>query len=233
MSRWRAVELPLKRRALPRHGHLELWLTDLAELPLDAGPTGLNRRERVLKRRIQQRFVLRLLLGSYLGIPGKDLKIIQADGGKPCLAGEQAISGLKFNMSHSGNWLAIVVARGLEVGVDLECQRTFRRPVDLARRFFTDSEADHLAQLAEPECSQAFLDQWTAREALVKAQGCGLAGALGHMALHSDPPRIKTLPEDWPEDWQLIAPEWPGDLIGHVAAPTNQAELDCFFLKTK
>ncbi len=232
MSRWHAMQLPLKRRALPRHGHLELWLTDLAELPLDAGPTGLTRRERVLKQRIQQRFILRLLLGSYLGIPGKDLKIAQAEGGKPGLAGEQAMSGLKFNMSHSGSWLAIVIARGLEVGVDLECQRTLRRPVDLARRYFTASEADYLGELAEPQCSHEFLGLWTAREALVKAQGCGLAGALGHIELNYQPPSIKTLPEGWPEDWQLIAPEWPGDLIGHVAAPATQAELDCFFLKT-
>lgn len=232
MSRWHAVPLPLKRRALPRHGHLELWLTDLAELPLDAGPTGLTRRERVLKQRIQQQFILRLLLGSYLGIPGKDLKIIQADGGKPGLAGEQAIGGLKFNLSHSGSWLAIVIARGLEVGVDLECPRTLRRPVDLARRYFTASEADSLSKLEEPDRSREFLAQWTAREALVKAQGCGLAGALGHIELDCQPAEIKTLPEGWPEDWQLVAPDWPDDLIGHVAAPSTQVELDCFFLKT-
>ena len=80
MSRWHAMQLPLKRRALPRHGHLELWLTDLAELPLDAGPTGLTRRERVLKQRIQQRFILRLLLGSYLGISGQGISRLPRPG---------------------------------------------------------------------------------------------------------------------------------------------------------
>ena len=133
-------------------------------------------------------------------------------------------------MSHSGSWLAIVIARGLEVGVDLECQRTMRRPVDLARRYFTESEAEYLGELAEPECSRRVSWPMDRQGSPGQgAQGCGLAGALGHIELDVDPPRIKTLPEDWPEDWQLIAPEWPGDLIGHVAAPAADVELDCFF----
>lgn len=230
---WTSIVLPLRRRALPAAGAVDLWLTDLDDLPLEAGPSGLTRRERVLKRRIQQQFVLRLLLGSYLNRPGKEVSIVRGEHGKPRLAAPLDGTGLCFNLSHSGGWLAIAVARGLEVGVDIEGERKLKRAADLAQRYFTRPEADWIAGLDGEEQTQAFLAQWTAREALVKATGTGLAGALGHIALHWQPTRIKTLPADWPPavDWSLITPEMPAALTASVAAPQPHIQLHQYFLQ--
>ncbi|AKS42718.1 4'-phosphopantetheinyl transferase family protein [Wenzhouxiangella marina] len=234
MRRWQSVPLPLRRRALPRAGQVHLWLTDLDELPLEAGPSGLTRKERVLKRRIQQRFVLRLLLGSYLGLPGKDVQVIQSDrNDKPRLGGVHEDSGLSFNVSHSDRWLAIGLVRDQEVGVDIEAEREMRRAGDLARRYFSGPDCERIDQLDEPERSSCFLNQWTAREALVKAVGCGLAGSLGKIELDCEPTEIRQLPEDWPQAWQLLKPDWPAGLLGHLAIPTGQdLDLSCYWLQT-
>ncbi len=232
MSAWTAIGLPLRRRALPARAEADLWLTDLAELPLDAGPNGLNRRERLLKLRIQQQFMLRLLLGSYLGRPGKDVAIRRNAHGKPALAPALALSGLSFNLSHSGSWLAIAVARGVPLGVDIEVERALPRAADLARRYYQPDEAAWLAGLDEPERSLAFLRQWTGREALAKATGAGLARALGGLRLGWSPCAIRALPDGWPEpaQWSLLAPDWPAGLVGHVAAPLPGLHLNAFFL---
>jgi 4'-phosphopantetheinyl transferase len=233
MSRWAAVSLPLRRRALPRAGQVDLWLTDLDELPLDAGPTGLTRRERVIKQRIQQRFVLRLLLGSYLGVPGKDIVVERDEFDKPRLGGELAARRLSFNLSHSGSWLAIALTRGLDIGVDIEQRRSMPRADDLARRFFNGPDGEVIERLEEPERSDCFLTQWTAREALIKAVGRSIAGSIGAIALDCRPPRICQIPPDWPQDWQLLAPDWPEQVVGHVAVPSAVApSLQCFWLQT-
>ncbi len=230
---WTSIALPLTRRALPAPGVVDLWLTDLDDLPLEAGPSGLTRRERVLKRRIQQQFVLRLLLGSYLKCPGKDVGIVRGERGKPRLAAPLDRSGLQFNLSHSGGWLAIAVARDLEVGLDIEGERQLKRVADLAQRYFSEAEAEWIAGLDGAAQTQAFLAQWTAREALVKSTGTGLAGALGHITLEWQPARIRTLPSDWPPaaDWSLLSPDMPADLTASLAAPHPNLQLNQYFLQ--
>ncbi|MCC5866373.1 MAG: 4'-phosphopantetheinyl transferase superfamily protein [Wenzhouxiangella sp.] len=230
---WISVHLPLRRRPLPPAHSVDLWLTDLDELPLEAGPGGLARRERVLRRRIQQQFLLRLLLGAYLGIPGKEVSILRPGRGKPELVPEQAASGLRFNLSHSGGWLAVAVSRGLEVGVDVERDRPLSRPDELARRYFSKREAEWLNGLEPDQRMAAFLKQWTAREALVKAMGTGLAGALSEIELAWQPPRIRRLPGGWPEPgaWSLLSPDMPAGLYCRLAVPAPGVALRCHFLQ--
>ena len=234
MSSWTAVALPLHRRALPQPGRIDLWLTDIDELPLEAGPDGVTRRERVARRRIQQQFLLRLLLGSYLGCPGKDITLARSERGKPYLGAAPSRSPLTFNVSHSGSWLAIVIARDVAVGIDIEAQRPMRRPVDVAQRYFSRAEAERIAALAEPERSRIFARQWTAREALVKASDSTLAESLAAIELDGESAAIRRLPPSWPAaaEWSLIAPDLPAGVSGHVAAPRPGVVLNHYFLRT-
>ncbi len=227
---WRAIQLPLTGNPMPGEGEVDLWLIDLDGLPLEAGPTGLTRKEKVLKRRIQQQFVLRLLLGSTLGKPGKDIRIEKSAAGKPSIRN----SALEFNLSHSGAWLAVALTVGHPVGVDIEIQRHMRRPVELARRFFSVDEANAIEALEDPERSRLFLRQWTAREALVKAADTTMAASLAHLELGVEPLEIRTLPSTWPESdqWTLVNPASPVDLVVHVAMPSRIDRLKGFFLKT-
>lgn len=215
--------LPLGPQPLPEPGEVVVWLLqqDLLPLdPLDPPGSGDSRREQLARQRLQQQFFLRLLLGACLGVPGKEIQLGRSDRGKPHLDGMHAGHALRFNASHSSGWLAVATSTGMEVGVDIEALRALPRARLLARRFLSAAEEQWLQTLEEPALSAAFLDQWTAREALVKAQGCGLAGALGEIELGWQPPVIRRLPAAWEKGRQMSLSrlDLPEDLVGHVAA---------------
>lgn len=220
------VNLPIRSREMPPPGHVDVWLTEVSDMPLEAGPRGESRRERILRRRVQQQFFLRLLLGGYLGCPGRSVELVRSDRGKPMLAGKHAESPLRFNVSHSGEWLAVVVSDGVDVGIDIEAERRLPRAALLAQRFLSPKEADWIAGLDEPFRSGQFLQQWTARESLVKARGCGLAGCLGEIVLDWRPPAIRRLPADWAcaRDMTLKPLSMPDGLVGHLAAAKGPVE---------
>ncbi|MGY6631092.1 MAG: 4'-phosphopantetheinyl transferase family protein [Wenzhouxiangella sp.] len=229
---WQTQRLPLTPRSLPAAGTLEIWLCNVAAMPFQPGPDGSGRREQVLRRRIQQQFLLRLLLGSYLGRPGKELRLERGEHGKPALVRGQSSGGLQFNLSHSGDWLALAFGSGAGVGIDIEVHRTLRRAGDLARRYLPAAEADWLNGLSEPERSRAFIAQWTAREALVKARGSSLAQSVAGLALDWAPTRIARLPPGWPalSQWTLKALEPPAELSLHVASAEPDLACHCFHL---
>lgn len=213
------ASLPLRPRPLPEAGVVELWLVDLSTLPLDTGSEVSDRAAELRRQRLRQQFMLRLLLGSYLGCPGREVELVRGRRGKPALGDRHAQCLLQFNLSHSSNWLAIAIGKQHPVGVDLENERPMARAVDLARRYFPQAEAESLVGLDEPFLSRRFLQHWTAREALVKAQGCGLAGTMQQILLDGSPPAIRQLPDNWPEPsgWSLTMPRLPQGLVGHLA----------------
>ena len=89
--------------------------------------------------------------------------------GKPRLAG--AGGAWDFNLSHAGNYAVAALARGVQVGVDLE---SLARPADielLGRRVFSEGERE----LVRAGGREMFFDLWSRKEALLKALGCGWA----------------------------------------------------------
>ena len=69
--------LPLRDLPLPPPGAADLWFLDLARLgnPLDPGRSLQPGSLRVTHQRTLRRFYLRLLLGAYFGLPGKDVHV--------------------------------------------------------------------------------------------------------------------------------------------------------------
>lgn len=227
------VALPLGRRALPAPGQVELWVSDLADFPLVGNQVHPGWQERRQALKFRQRFLLRLLLGSYLDCPGKDVRFRQGAAGKPELIPELALSGLQFNLSHSGDWLAIAVARDAAVGVDIECRRELPRAGALAKRFFSRTEAQCIADLAEPARSGRFLALWSRREALIKTMGARAITSLGHIELDPACGQPVALPTDWPAipDWTLLEPGLPSMLIGALAVAHPRHAVETMVLE--
>ena len=224
--------LPFRPRAWPSEHVVELWVMDLSSLPLDTGSEVSDRAAELRQQRLRQQFMLRLLLGSYLHCPGRDVELVRGQRGKPVLGEKHVDFPLQFNLSHSNHWLAIAVGIGSPLGVDIESERPMTRATALARRYFPAAEAESLARLDEPFLSRRFLQHWTAREALVKAHGCGLSGVMNRICLDGSPPAIRQLPEDWPglPHWCLTMPRLPQGLIGHVAAQSARLVTHTFVL---
>jgi 4'-phosphopantetheinyl transferase len=113
-------------------------------------------------RWIRARSSLRLILSRYEGGDPAALVFRYGKHGKPALL---PFTEIEFNLSHSGDWAMVAVARSIPVGVDIEQIRT---KVDMAALLRRLGETG-LPQ-AEPELYRA----WTRREARTKAEGGAL-----------------------------------------------------------
>ncbi len=115
---------------------------------------------------------LRTILGRYLAVDGTELCFARRPGGKPFLAAPA--SALAFNLSHTREVVLIAVARGREVGIDVEAWREINEPLRLARRVFAAAETAELEALPPERRLARFFRLWTAMEARQKALGHGL-----------------------------------------------------------
>ena len=93
-----------------------------------------------------------------------------AQHGKPTLPDHPEID---VSVAHTGAHVAVALARGPRVGVDVERIRDV--DVDeLARSAFSSGEAGELAALPAGERLAAFFALWTRKESIVKALGVGI-----------------------------------------------------------
>jgi 4'-phosphopantetheinyl transferase len=130
------------------------------------------------RRFVVARGALRLLLGRYLDVRPENIAITIENGGKPRLASEHAATDLRFNLSHSGELALIAVALGGEVGVDVEQLREVSDLERIAQRYFHPTEVEDMLNTASNQKIAAFLRCWTAKEAVLKAHGTGIAERL-------------------------------------------------------
>ena len=155
-------------------------------------------------RRDHGRAPLCAVLGGYLGLPAAAVALVAGEHGRPELAPAHD-RALRFNWSHSGDRALIAVARGISPGIDLEQRRPRAHALELARRFFTADEAAALAGLPEATRSLAFLEQWTAKEAVLKSLGRGIAFGLHRLDVGGAgaPLALTWLDGDDAAAWQL------------------------------
>ena len=110
---------------------------------------------------------LRHLLATSIGVAASALEFEVSPQGKPRFASLPIF----FNVSHSGDWVALVFSEDHSVGIDIEAERETPRAHGLARRFFDPVEATYVESLKGPVARDTFLRMWTAKEALIKARG--------------------------------------------------------------
>lgn len=151
---------------LPQHAQKTLSLAERQRLEAMAHP-------RQASLFLLGRFLLRHWLGRRLEQDPAGIDIRIDAGGKPAPADPD----WHFSISHSGDWLALALARGAEIGLDLECRQLDPPRIQrLARRYFSRAEQHWLAQSPDP--AQDFLRLWTVKEAVLKAEGGGIANNL-------------------------------------------------------
>jgi len=115
--------------------------------------------ERDRIRWTRARSSLRLILSRYAGDDPEKLCFAYGERGKPALP---PVTGIQFNLSHSGDWAMIAVTRSIPVGVDLEHIRPNVDIAELLRRL-GETDLPHTV----PELYHA----WTRREAKTKTVG--------------------------------------------------------------
>jgi len=144
------------------------------------------RLERLRARFVVGRGILRTILGRYLDRAPAGLGFTYGGRGKPALAPSEG-TDLRFNVSHSGGLAFYAVARGREVGVDVERLRALPRAERIAERFFSAPETAALKALPPERRVEGFFTCWTRKEAYIKARGDGLAHPLDQFAVSLAP----------------------------------------------
>ena len=172
--------------------------------------------ERDRQRFVSRRALLRALLAGSCGTEAADLRFDYGSWGKPRL---QQDPQLGFSTSHARGLAAVAIARGADIGIDVERIRDDVDVDGLARRYFAPAEVDALAAVPDAARTRAFFACWTRKEAFVKAIGRGLSYPLDSFAVsfaNGDEPRITVDdPPDESERWALHALD-PGP--GYVGA---------------
>lgn len=137
--------------------------------------------QRDRQRYVVRRGTLRNILAGYLKMRPEDVPIVASPTGKPeLLHGEGTV---KFSLSHSGSQFVVAVSDGRKVGIDVECDANLGEWAGIARHFFHEAEQRALSATPIDDRRELFLQLWTAKEAVLKARGCGLLMPLSHVCM--------------------------------------------------
>ncbi len=147
-------------------------------------------------RRVFQRCFIKAAL-SHEG-PLADIQITHTRDAPPrCeLAPDTSLS-----FSSSGALAIAAASSNAKIGVDIEIIRSVPNAIDIAKRFFTESEINHLVSLPKKTCETEFLKMWTIKEACLKAAGKGIVYGLEKFTIganyHIEPPPEFGKTENW------------------------------------
>ena len=204
--------LPLRRwlgtQSRLRRGEVHVILVRLPPPGRCPGiPPVLDAEERRRRRRFvfapdRDRFalshaVLRFVLGRYLGRRAATVQFARrADPQERPSLLPGARLRLRFSLSHAREFAAVAVACAGPIGIDVETAGRSLDSLAIAERHFAVAEAAEIARKDGKARELGFLDLWTAKEAILKALGVGLAHPLSDVVIGVDPrgwPRLRQI----------------------------------------
>jgi 4'-phosphopantetheinyl transferase len=160
---------------------------------------------------------LRILLGAALDVAPDQLQFARHAHGKPYLPDFPDIA---FNLSHTSDWIAIVISRRCRVGIDIESCNPRTNLAALANKCFGAEEKAYWQALPEAEQLDAFYRFWTRKEAFVKAVGQGISLGLQRCVVDpANPERMLHVPDSCGHagNWSLYDLEVNDGICGAVA----------------
>lgn len=215
---------------------VHLWLvdtrrppgSDMAEAPAVLSDDERDRAARFHFDRDRLVFVaahvfLRRCLSLYRCIDPAAWTFVRNAWGKPELAKQPDVPPLRFNLSHSGPFVACVVAQEIDVGVDLERIDAARASDALVARVLGGGEPAAFAAIDASDRPRMFARYWTLKEAYVKATGIGLSLDVRDVRFslgRDGGPGVSfgASLDDRPERWQFWQPASSAEYVVSVAA---------------
>ena len=176
------------------------------------------------------RGLLRSELGRRLGVAPRTIVFSVRPSGKPDVVrtADAPHPDWRFSVSHTASHVAIAFALGADLGIDIERTDRLSNPLEIATRYFTETERGNLERWPEADLPRAFFAGWTRKEAIVKARGSTMAESLTSVAVEVDPDARNPTYEDERdrEVCALTSFEWPDErLIGAVAVRGGQTPI--------
>lgn len=180
-------------------GEIHLWLTFyeaireerlLADYRELLNPAEQEKESRFYFAEDRQRYLVtralvRTVLSRYATVAPKDWVFSADPYGRPHIVNPQAIdSGLSFSVSHTHGLIALGVAGGRSLGIDVENFARPKIPTDMAGLFFAPQEAAALRELPDERRPYRFFEYWTLKESYIKARGLGSSLPLDRFSFH-------------------------------------------------
>ncbi|MBK8552594.1 MAG: 4'-phosphopantetheinyl transferase superfamily protein [Ignavibacteria bacterium] len=175
---------------------------------------------------ITGRGLLRIILSRYLDVSPAGINFSYQEKGKPYLKN----NSLKFNLAHSGGKAVYALTMNNEVGVDLEVMKDLPDALDIASRFFSESEVQEFQSVSEENVKTAFYNCWTRKEAFIKAIGEGLSHPLSDFSVTlkpGDEPKflwMKNRPDEIYE-WSLINIDADDNFVSSLAMKASDIRI--------
>ncbi len=198
---------------------VEVWQLQLdLQVPIlssDLAPLSEFERTRALRfyahadqvRSIATRTMLRRLLAEKTLLRPDTLHFVTNEYGKPRLKNHD---GIEFNVSHSGSFALIALSTIGAVGVDIERYDPRIDARNLGDYVFTRVEREN-----QLDTTEAFIQQWVAKESALKALGVGIANHLQSISiLRGGNERYHIVHDN---------PEWEGLNVWWIDAPDGYA----------
>jgi 4'-phosphopantetheinyl transferase len=150
------------------------------------------------------RALVRTALSTYHPTAPEAWRFISNGYGKPAVTKD---CGLKFNLSNSPGLVVCLIAKGVEVGVDVEPYERTEQIAEVATEVFSPPELGQLAELDRGDRLARGLSLWTLKEAYVKATGLGMSfplkevsflfGGAEGIRLEAKAPLVQGTGKDW------------------------------------
>lgn len=166
---------------------------------------------------LRSKAALRILLGFYLNTDPKYIRYEYNNLGKPKLMvstdthkNMDIDNNLKFNLSHSKNYLSIAITRNTEIGIDIEVkeEKGCFNFLDLSKTFrnllFSTEEVEAISGCPLPDRYHTFYQWWTMKEALSKGLGLGFTYPLHHHSLTANSNQQSVIDVAHYELWHLL-----------------------------
>lgn len=153
----------------------------LAQLSSWLSPAEMARAQRFHQEADRERYtigraLIRRVCANDVGCDPRDVVLNESSNGKPRLFSNTSL--LEFNLSHSGDCVIIAWCAGKAVGVDVEAldRKMTSSFTEMAATAFSDSEREVLQVYKDKHMAETFYRIWVRKEAVLKAEGCGLGG---------------------------------------------------------
>ena len=134
----------------------------------------------------------------------------------------QEAPGFAFNVSHSGDWVLLAWSERSLVGVDVEAmdRRIGVSLEQMAESAFSPAECEAL-RADRRSLTDTFFRIWVRKEAIIKAEGCGLSGRLHDFSVAC----LKAGQVQWHSEVRYPGVHPPWQLHEIAVAPGYQAAV--------
>ena len=182
---------------------------------------------------IGRHVLLRKTLGKYLSLEPEKIKFRYGFHGKPSLSNYFNGDKIHFNLSHSKGLVLYAMACGREVGIDVERLIPGIMDEQFISYVFSQKELYGIHSLPSDLRMIALFQNWTRKEAFVKALGKGLSNDLKQIAVPNafDEKSIISARNSDAHDgycWSLRDIELGSGYAGSIAVKGHNWALKCW-----